>query len=266
MGRINKAGTAGLILCFCAVLFGVATNGGLASIVNYIHIPSLIVTGGGAMFAVLATADSFADYIDGLKSIVYAYKKPEVTTEYVSDEILKISDMARKEGLLSLDEYAMNLDNEFLSRGIRLVVDGSEPDLVRGILENELTHKDEKNRKRIHFWQDLGAYAPAWGMLGTLIGLIEMMRSMGNDAGSLGAGMALALITTLYGSLIANWLCIPVSRKLQKTGEQESLIMELIIEGVLSVQAGENSRIIREKIRSILDDYNGRETADLNGL
>lgn len=248
MRKMNIAGMLGLFLCFVAVLFGVATNGGIASIINYLHIPSLIVTLGGAMCAVLATADSFKDYLEGVKSIVYAYKKTEITMEFVSEEILKISDMARKEGLLSLDEYANNLDNSFIGKGIRLVVDGSEPDLVRGIMENEMSCMEEKNKKRIRFWQDLGAYAPAWGMLGTLLGLIEMMRSMGDDAGAIGAGMALALITTLYGSLIANWICIPVARKLQKKSEQEMVIMELIIEGVLSIQAGENSRIIKEKL------------------
>ncbi len=253
MKKMNTAGVTGLFMCFVAVLIGVAANGGISSIINYLHIPSFIVTVGGAMFAVLATADSFADYIDGLKSIVYAYSKPKVTTEYVSEEILKISDVARKEGLLSLDEYAANLDNTFMTRGIRLIVDGSEPELVRGILENELEHKDEKNRKRIYFWQDLGSYAPAWGMLGTLLGLVEMMRSMGSNASALGAGMAIALITTLYGSLIANWICIPVSRKLAKRSEQERLIMELIIEGILSIQAGENPRIIKEKMEVILE-------------
>ena len=107
----------------------------------------------------------------------------------------------------------------------------------------------------------MGSYAPAWGMVGTLLGLINMMRSMGADAGAIGAGMALSLITTLYGSLIANWICIPISRKLEKNGEQESIVMEVIIEGVLSIQAGENPRVIKEKIKSILEmtEENGRE-------
>lgn len=252
MGKINKAGIIGLFLCLVAVLFGVWTNGGIAAILNYLNIPSLVVTLGGSMFAVLATADSFKDYVEGLKSIFYAYKKPDVSVAYISEEIAKISDMARKEGLLALDEYVSNLENDFLGRGIRLVVDGSEPELVRGILENEMEQKDRSMLKRIRFWQDFGAYAPAWGMLGTLLGLIDMMRSMGTDASAIGAGMSLALITTLYGSLIANWIAIPVARKLQKKNEQECLIMELIIEGVLSIQAGENSRIISEKVSSFV--------------
>lgn len=243
----------GLFLCLCAIIFGVASNGGIATISNYIHFPSLVITMGGALFAVLATADSFADYLDGLKSIFYAYRKPQYTVDYISEQILTISDMARKEGLLCLDEYAANADNEFLAKGIRLVVDGSEPELVKDILENEMDHREEQYSRRMKFWQDLGAYGPAWGMLGTLLGLIDMMRSMGSDASAIGAGMALALITTLYGSMLANWICIPVARKLEKRSRQETLLMELIIEGVLSVQAGENSRVIREKLKSIVD-------------
>lgn len=254
MKKMNIAGISGVLLCMSAIIFGIATNGGIHTIMNFVHIPSLIVTLGGALFAVLATADSFSDYLDGLRSIFYAYRKPISTTDFVSEQIVVLSDKARKEGLLSLEEYTQQLDDEFLRKAIRLIVDGSEPELVRDILENEMFHKEERNNRRIRFWQDLGAYGPAWGMIGTLLGLINMMRSMGSDASAIGSGMALALITTLYGSVLANWICIPVARKLQKNSEQERLIMEVIIEGTLSVQAGENSRIIKEKIKSIVEE------------
>lgn len=161
--------------------------------------------------------------------------------------------MARKEGLLSLEENRDDIQEDFLGKGIRLIVDGTDPELVRDILENELLHKEERDKKRIRFWQDMGSYGPAWGMLGTLLGLINMMRAMGTDAGAIGEGMALALITTLYGSVLANWICLPTARKLEKSSAQECLAMEIVIEGVLSIQAGENSRIIKEKIKSIMD-------------
>lgn len=253
MKRMNIAAIAGLILCLAAIIFGVATNGGIKTLMNFVHIPSLIVTLGGSFFAVLATADSFADYLDGLKSFFYAYQKQNATTEEISAEIYELSDVARKEGLLSLEERAQQIQEEFLSKGIRLIVDGSDPEMVRDIMENEMLHKEERGRRRVRFWQDLGSCGPAWGMIGTLLGLINMMRSMGTDAGAIGAGMSLALITTLYGSVFANWVCIPTARKLEKNSEQESLMMEVVVEGVLSIQAGENSRIIREKINSILE-------------
>ena len=104
------------------------------------------------------------------------------------------------------------------------------------------------------FWEDFGTYAPAWGMVGTLIGLINMMKTMGSDSSAIGSGMSLALITTLYGSIIANWICIPIARKLEKSGAAEALSMELVVEGVLSIQAGENSRIIKEKLSAIVEN------------
>lgn len=251
---MNKAGMAGFVLCFVAIIFGIATNGGLGTLANFVHIPSLIVTLGGASFALLATMDSWEDFLDGVKSIYYAYQKPTANPEEASEQIIEMANLARREGLLSLEDYTSQITDEFMGKGVRLIVDGTDPELTRDILESELLHKEDRNRKRVRFWNDLGAYCPAWGMVGTLLGLINMMRSMGTDAGAIGAGMSLALITTLYGSVMANWVCIPVGRKLEKNSEQESLVMEVIIEGVLSIQAGENARIIKEKLKSILED------------
>lgn len=253
MKKTNVAAASGFMLCFLAIIFGVATNGGLKGLMNYIHIPSFIVTVGGALFAVMATVDSFGDFVDGFRGFFLAFKKEETSPESVVTEILTLSDTARKEGLLSLEESSAHMEDDFFHKGIRLIVDGTDPELVEDILESELLHREVRNKKRIRFWQDLGAYAPAWGMVGTLLGLINMMKTMGTDASGIGAGMSLALITTLYGSVIANWMCIPIARKLEKSSEQESLVMELIIEGVLSIQAGENTRIIREKVKAILD-------------
>ena len=252
MRKTNVFATAGFWIMLAAIVFGIATNGGLATIMNFLHLPSFIVTFGGAFAAAMATADSMGDYLDGLKSIFDAYKKVEVKTDRISAKILELSDVARKEGLLSLEEACEQLDNEFLEKGIRLIVDGTDPDLVRDILENELIHKAERDKKRIRFWQDIGAYGPAWGMLGTLLGLINMMRAMGSDMGAIGAGMSLALITTLYGSLLANWIATPIAQKLSVNNNIEMSIKEVMIEGLLSIQAGENPRIIEEKLKSFL--------------
>lgn len=252
MKNTNIAAITGFWSCFCAILFGIATNGGIATIMNFIHFPSLIVTLCGSLFAVLITADSFGDYINSLRSFIRAFQKSPITVDEVSEQILSMSDISRKEGLLSLDEQLQQLPDSFLSKGLRLVIDGTNPELVKDILETEMLHTEEQENKDIRFWRDLGACAPAWGMVGTLLGLINMMRSMGTDATAIGSGMALALITTLYGSVISNWICIPIARKLEKNCEQKLLIMEVVTEGVLSIQAGENPRIIKEKIVSIL--------------
>ncbi|MCI8993539.1 MAG: motility protein A [Eubacterium sp.] len=262
MNKMNMAGLSGFFLCLAAIIFGIATNGGLKSIIDYLHLPSLILTLGGSFFAVLATSDSIRDCLDGVTGILTAYKPPQTTTDDISGEILTMADLARKSGLLSLEEYAGNSGNEFLAKGIRLIVDGSDPELVKDILENELVHKSDRTRKRIRFWEDLGSYAPAWGMIGTLLGLINMLKTMGANPEAIGDGMSLALITTLYGSVIANWICIPVARKIEKNSLAEELVMELTIEGVLSIQAGENVRVIKEKIQAILE-HNVEEETDL---
>jgi chemotaxis protein MotA len=138
-----------------------------------------------------------------------------------------------------------------MKKGILLIVDGTDPDLVRGILETELVSIEERHKSKISFWEDLGAMGPAWGMIGTLIGLVNMLYEM-DDPSSIGPSMAVALITTLYGSLLANWICTPVATKLKLNNANEITMKEIAIEGLLSIQAGENPRVIEEKLKSFL--------------
>lgn len=130
-------------------------------------------------------------------------------------------------------------------------MDGTDPDLVRGIMETELISIEDRHKKNISFWEDLGAMGPAWGMIGTLIGLVNMLYEM-DDPSAIGPSMAVALITTLYGSLLANWICTPVASKLKTNNSGEIMMKEIMIEGLLSIQAGENPRVIEEKLKSFL--------------
>ena len=138
-----------------------------------------------------------------------------------------------------------------MKKGILLIVDGTEPDLVRAILETELTCIEGRHKKIMDFWGDVGAMAPAWGMIGTLIGLVNMLVTL-DDPSSIGTNMAVALLTTLYGSLIANWIAIPVQKKMAQNDANEVMMKEVMIEGLLSIQAGENPRVIEEKLKSFL--------------
>lgn len=253
MSKLNSAAFTGFLLCFVAILFGILTNGGISAILNLIHIPSFIVTFGGAIFATLMTSDSFLDFQEGLLSFGSAFQKQEVSVYELAEKIFALSEIGRREGLLALEEASKEIEYDFLKKGVTLIVDGSDSELVRDILESEMLHREERNKKNVNFWNDMGAYGPAWGMLGTLLGLINMMKSMGTDVSAIGSGMSLALITTLYGSMLANWICIPIARKLEKCSKEELLIMEVCTEGVLSIQAGENTRIIREKIKSVIE-------------
>ena len=179
------------------------------------------------------------------------FKTPENDMPSVIRKIIELSNVARKEGLLSLEEASAELDDPFLKKGILLIVDGTDPELVRAIMETELNSIDSRHRSKISFWEDLGAMGPAWGMIGTLIGLVNMLQDM-DDPSSIGPSMAVALITTLYGSILANWICAPVASKLKCQNNDEMVIKEIMIEGLLSIQAGENPRVIEEKLKSFL--------------
>ena len=123
--------------------------------------------------------------------------------------------------------------------------------MVRGILETELVSTEGRHKQKIAFWDNIAAMGPAWGMIGTLVGLVLMLQNM-SDPNAIGPAMAVALITTLYGSLLANWLCAPVTGKLKSLNEEELMVKEIMIEGLLSIQAGENPRVIEEKLKSFL--------------
>ena len=217
---------------------------------DYYDLPSVIITIGGSIAGVLAS-NKLKDFIIGLKSISLAFKEKVIDPGAVISNIIDLSNVARKEGLLALEEASNDIEDPFLKKGIMLVVDGTDPELVRGILETELTCLEERHKKVISFWEKWAELGPAWGMIGTLIGLVNMLNNM-DDASSIGPSMAVALITTLYGSIIANWLCNPVATKMKVNNDLEVIIKEVMVEGLLSIQAGENPRVIEEKLKSFL--------------
>lgn len=180
-----------------------------------------------------------------------AFQERVLDPGQVIHTIIDLSNVARKEGLLALEEAASGIEEPFLKKGIMLVVDGTDPDLVRGILETDLVCLEDRHKKVIGFWEKWAEMGPAWGMIGTLIGLINMLYNM-EDSSSIGPSMATALVTTFYGSLIANWICTPIANKLKTNNEKEVMMKEVTIEGLLSIQAGENPRVIEEKLKSFL--------------
>lgn len=266
---MDLASIIGLIACFAMVIFGIGTGDkGMAALLDFLDAPSAIITFGGAFCCILASYP-MADFFAGLKSISLIFKVPLQNVPEIIQKIIDLSNIARKEGLLSLEEAAGDLDDPFLKKGILLIVDGTDPELVRAIMETEIVSIEDRHKQKIGFWNDLGAMGPAWGMIGTLIGLINMLQVL-DDPSSIGPNMAVALITTLYGSLLANWICAPTATKLKGNSASEIMVKEIMIEGLLSIQAGENPRVIEEKLKSFLapkdretnsDDLGG----DLNG-
>lgn len=247
---MDIASLVGLILCFVMLVYGIISNATLAGIPQYLDFPSFLITLGGSIFATMASV-SLPNFLGGLKSITLIFKSPELNTVEMIQKIIEISNVARKEGLLSLEEAAADMDEPFLKKGILLIVDGTDPDLVRAIMETELVSIEGRHKTNIGFWDTWGTMGPAWGMIGTLVGLVNMLYHMDNVE-TLGPAMAVALITTLYGSLLANWICAPVAAKLKADNDSEMMMKEVMIEGLLSIQAGENPRVIEEKLKSFL--------------
>ena len=260
---MDIASLAGIIAGIVMLVFGIISNAGVGGFGEYLDPPSAIITFGGAFSATLASV-SLQDFVAGLKSFKLVFKAPSFNTAEMIQKIIDLSNVARKEGLLSLEEAASDMDEPFLKKGILLIVDGTDPDLVRAIMETELVSIEGRHKSIIGFWDTLGSMGPAWGMIGTLVGLVDMLYHM-EDMAALGPAMAVALITTFYGSLLANWLCIPISNKLKADNGAEMMIKEVMIEGILSIQAGENPRVIEEKLKSFLSPAErgttGEETA-----
>ena len=239
---------AGFILLIFGIVFGDTIDFGMNN--NFIDGASIIITIGGSLASTL-TSNSIKDFMNGFKSIRLIFKAPVLNIEGSIKQIIDLSNVARKEGLLALEEAAQDIDDVFMKKGILLIVDGTDPDLVKGIMETELSCMEERHAKVSGFWDTWASMGPAWGMIGTLIGLINMLQFM-NDPTMIGPKMAVALVTTFYGSVIANWLATPTSNKLKQNNEQEVQLKSIMIEGLLSIQAGENPRVIEEKLKSFL--------------
>ena len=232
-------------------VYGVSSGDeGMAALGNMYDFSSVLITIGGSLAGVLAS-HKLPDFIAGLKSFSLFFKDEKSDVGEVIKNIIDLSNIARKEGLLALEEAANGIEDEFLKKGVMLVVDGTDPELVRGILETDLDCIEARHKKVIGFWLKWAELGPAWGMIGTLVGLVNLLNNM-DDASAIGPNMATALITTLYGSLLANWICAPITSKLKGYNESEIMQREIMIEGLLSIQAGENPRVIEEKLKSFM--------------
>lgn len=216
----------------------------------FIDGPSVMITFGGTVASVFI-ANPIATTLSGMKGAKVAFKPPQIDPMETIRKIIELSTLARKEGVLALDDLAASMEDPFLKKGIMLIVDATDPELVRSILETEMSYIESRHSGAKGIWDYIAGAGPAWGMIGTLIGLILMLQDM-SDAKSIGPSMAVALVTTFYGSVIANFVAGPISNKMKIYSEQEMLIKEVQVEGILSIQAGENPRIIEEKLKAFL--------------
>jgi chemotaxis protein MotA len=239
----------GTIGAFAMMILGVVSGG--SGIGTYADLPSLLIVVLGSWFCFMA-ASSIADAVGVFKIMGLAFKVKKFGEQTIITKLMSMSEKARREGLLALEEELEDLDDEFMKKGLRLVVDGTDAAVIRDLLEIEMDQVQSRHSGKVGLLSMWAALAPGFGMLGTVIGLIAMMKNL-EDKASVGPNMAVALITTLYGSMIANWLLTPIMGKLRDQDGRESMAKEMVLEGILSIQAGDNPRVLAMKLLSYLN-------------
>ncbi|MBF0182070.1 MAG: MotA/TolQ/ExbB proton channel family protein [Magnetococcales bacterium] len=230
---------SGLFLMVWAILMG-----GKFSL--FVDIPSVIIVIGGTvatMFIKNTMEEVFASLGIFMKSIMNKAKSPE---EYVS-QLTNLANLARKDGILSLEK--VQVDDNFLQLAINLCVDGADPDFLREVLDKEVSYLNDRHGNWIAIYEGIGESAPAFGMIGTLIGLVQMLADM-NDPSKIGPSMAVALITTFYGALIANLIALPIAVKLKAYSQKEQLIRQIVIDGMIGIQKGVNPRMLQISLKT----------------
>jgi chemotaxis protein MotA len=238
----------GTILGFSLVLFAMATGeGGLGA---FLHGPSMMIVFGGTTAVVLmnfplATVKGIVKVI--LRTLLFKLSAP---SEEI-DRIIEYANLARKEGLLALESKLKEVDDTFFAKGVQLVIDGFPAETVRDIMELEAEWQRQRHTTGKKMLDALGAFAPAFGMIGTLVGLVQMLQNL-SDPASIGGGMATALLTTLYGAMAANMVFIPLAGKLEMRANEEGLLRDLMIEGIVAIQSGEGPQLIKEKLKSFV--------------
>ena len=252
----------GIVGGFGVIVAGIM-NGG--SIDNFIDPGSIMITIGGTIFAVIASFPArFLKKVP--KHMVKMVRVDQYNIESLIDTIVEFSQTARANGLLALEEKANALEDEFLEKGILFVVDAMETERIRTAMEEELDNMITRHEAEVAIYERAASYAPSFGMIGTLVGLINMLKTLNLSEGasdSIGVNMSIALITTLYGCMLANLIFNPIATKLRIRSDEETFYKQMIIEGVLGIQAGDNPKMLREKLASLMQQK--KQQSIING-
>jgi chemotaxis protein MotA len=214
----------------------------------FIDMPSVYIVLAGSIMVVLLRS-SLGEFIGAIGVLGKTFKNKLDKPETLIQRLVELADIARKDGMIALE--GQDIPNPFLAKGIGMLVDGTDPDLIKKSLSKEVSAMRTRHRMGADIFASWGEVAPAMGMIGTLVGLVLMLGNMG-DPKSIGPAMAVALLTTLYGAILANVLCLPMAQKLRNQSDLESSNCELIIEGVLFIQGGGNPRILADLLASFL--------------
>ncbi|MGB6042755.1 MAG: motility protein A [Pirellulales bacterium] len=247
---MDIATIVGLILGCGLVVGSIAMGGG--GLGPFFNVPSLMITIGGSFSALLinfplrSVLGSF-----GVIKQCFSVKLPAPTA--VIEQFKELAAVARRDGVLALEEQLAGIDDPFMSRGVEMVIGGTSKEEIQAVLETEIDHVEERHKTGKKILEATGAAAPAFGMIGTLIGLVQMLRTL-DDPSKIGGGMATALLTTLYGAVVANLFCIPLAGKLENRSKEEVLVREIMICGMISLVEGQTPRTIQERLVAFLSN------------
>ena len=242
---MDLATLIGLIGALVIVVMAMVTGG---DVLIFVNVPSLLIVFGGTIFAVMAKY-SLGQFLGAMKVMGKSFKFKLSSPEEIIVEVVELADVARKGGLLSLE--GKEVSNDFLQKGIQLLVDGHDPEVVKSILSKDMREGIARHTIGKAIFLNIGDTAPAMGMIGTLIGLVQMLSAM-DDPKAIGPAMAVALLTTLYGAMIANMFALPVADKVALRSEEEARIQSMITDALLAIQAGQNPRVIQGLLKTYL--------------
>ncbi|MGL5633653.1 MAG: motility protein A [Sarcina sp.] len=238
----------GIVSGLVMIIWGMLGDAGLGI---FWDTQSLAITIGGSFSALLITY-SISDIKSIGKLFLQSTKEITMSSGELISKFATISTKARKEGLLSLEEEVNEIEDTYMKKGLQMVVDGVDGETIQEILELEIEQMEARHNKGVAIFRTWGEYAPAFGMVGTLLGLIKMLANLGGDASSIASGMSISLITTFYGSVFANLVFLPIANNLALKSKKESAGREMMLEGILSIQAGVNPRVVEEKLLTYL--------------
>ncbi len=246
---MDLATIIGLVLAAVGILGGYMIEGG--SIAGLINLPGFMIVVIGTMGAVMV-AFPLENVLAGPKVAMAAFfSKVSVHAAHMSTQLVSMADKARREGLLSLEEEAQSIDDAFAKKGLMLMIDGTDPDALRAIMEIDIDALSARHRENTRLFEAAGGFAPTLGVLGAVMGLITVLSHLDKPE-NLGHGIATAFVATFYGVGLANVILLPIAEKLKVRSGEERMVREMILEGILSIQSGDNPRIVKEKLESFL--------------
>ncbi len=245
---MDIAALVGIVATFIIVFVVQALEGGTAG--SIILLPAMLLVFGGALGAAMA-GGVLKDTL-GIGGQLKKAFLPKVTPpSQLVDEVVKLAERARREGLLALEDAIKTVDHQFLKRGLQLAIDGTDPEELHDILHAEIAAKKKADKAGIKIFENMGGYAPTIGIIGTVMGLVHVLENLDKPE-TLGHSIAAAFVATLWGVLSSNLMFLPIAARLDRLSGIEAEEMELVIDGVLAIQAGSNPRLVAQKLRSLL--------------